>query len=197
MKCLLFLFYVAWYRIALIFFFSYFEAFVDRVPISRVLSSASMVTCIFIDGWQWRWRRRVNWLILWYCVVPVGPLSFPSFFYFPIITTSLMGTSSLQAAMLLRLPSSMPPFRLLDPARAVNYQVPDLCSIFWHLVLDFLFLGLIFSPLSFVYVLISLFLFTTCGLFKVFLLCTNLCIHMLAALKEVATITVRISCLFP
>ena len=35
-------------------------------------------------------------------------------------------------------------FRPCALATVMNYQVPDLCPVFWHLVLDFL--GLIFFP---------------------------------------------------
>ena len=84
-------------------------------------------------------------------------------------------------------------FRPCALATVMNYQVPDLCPVFWHLVLDFLDW---FSFLSFVYVLIFPFLCTTCAPFWFFFLCVNLCIHKLAALKGVRTETVGVLLVF-
>lgn len=87
------------------------------------------MTCICIYGCN---AEGGGWIGLFCGSMFLQDLSFsPLLFFSSIVAMSVGGgTSSLSAAKLLRLPPSMPlSLRSLAPAGAMNYQVPDLCSV--------------------------------------------------------------------
>lgn len=167
-----FFFQVAWYRIALIFL--YFEAFVDRVPTSRLLSSASIVTRVCIYGWQWRGvMGGLAYFVVLCCFC--GAFHFPFLLFFVTETalrrTSLFFCKSSASEATVFNATLLKPFTL---ASASNYQVADVRSILWHLNVELSLSGVHYFPLSFISVLMFSFLFTTCGLSRLFFLGTDL-----------------------